>query len=222
VDEGAAAGHQVTWYNKGLFRVSFADVDEGWQALTGAILDSAEERNVVLARFYPALRDTAAQRLIKQAARQNAAIGAAFFIPGTDMPLMTVNQIRMVLNLAVMYGEELSQERAVEILGVIGAGLGFRAVARQFVTVVPGPGWAYKGAMGYSGTIALGHAAIRYFKEGAPGAPSHLAELAERLRSGAGGAGADKLKGTAQRVAERVDAEGMGEKIGSVVKRLRR
>jgi uncharacterized protein (DUF697 family) len=175
VDEGPGAGHQVTWYSKGIFRVSFADSDEGWQALTGAILDSAEERAVVLARFYPSLRDVAAQRLIKHAARQNAAIGAAFFIPGTDMPLMTVNQIRMVLNLAVMYGEELSQERAVEILGVIGAGLGFRAVARQFVTVVPGPGWAYKGAMGYSGTIALGHAAIRYFKEGAPATPGHLA-----------------------------------------------
>jgi uncharacterized protein (DUF697 family) len=221
VDEGPAASHQITWYSKGIFRVSFSERTEGWQALTGAMLDSAQDRSVPLARYYPALRDTAAHRLIRQAARENAVIGAAFFIPGTDMPLMTANQIRMVLNLAVLYGEELSQQRALEIISVIGAGLGFRAVARQFADLVPGPGWALKGAVGYSGTVALGEAAIRYFKEGAPGTPGRLAGLAERLRGGAGGAKADKLKAAARRVRDRVDTEATGERVGSLVKRFR-
>jgi uncharacterized protein (DUF697 family) len=62
------------------------------------------------------------------------------------------------------YGQEVDNERALELLGVVGAGFGFRALARELLDFVPVAGWALKGAVAYSGTRAIGEAAVRYFE----------------------------------------------------------
>lgn len=183
VDDGPAAGGEATWYQPGLYRVSFADRDDGWQALMEAALDLAPDNLVPLARRYPVLRRPAAQRMIRRTSRQNAVVGAAFFIPGTDMPVMTLNQIKMVMGIAAMYGQDMTRERALELLSVVGAGFAFRTVARQVVDLVPGAGWAVKSGMGYTATRAMGEAALRYFEDGAPATPSRLVALARRIRS---------------------------------------
>jgi len=41
-----------------------------------------------------------------------------------------------------------------------------RAVARQALTIVPVLGWAIKGGVGYTGTLAMGKAAVQYFEDG--------------------------------------------------------
>ncbi|NLG66575.1 MAG: hypothetical protein GX536_02560, partial [Actinobacteria bacterium] len=61
------------------------------------------------------------------------------------------------------------------------AGLGFRAVARQLMGLVPGVGWAVKGGVGYAGTKALGEAAFRYFESGAALSVHTLRERATAL-----------------------------------------
>ena len=100
-------------------------------------------------------------QLIEACAKKNGAIAAAVFVPGVDLPLLTMNQIRLVLRIAIAYGEELDQNRAVEIVGVVGAGYGFRMLAREVLDFVPVVGWAVKGAVAYSGTRAIGAAAVR-------------------------------------------------------------
>jgi uncharacterized protein (DUF697 family) len=124
-----------------------------------------EDYLVALAKGYPPFRRAACEELIRHNARQNAVIGA-LPIPGADMPVMTANQARMVLNIAAAYGEELSMERARELLGVLAAGFGLRALARQAVKLVPVGGWAAAGVIGYAGTIAMGRATILYFERG--------------------------------------------------------
>ena len=49
---------------------------------------------------------------------------------GADLPVLTLNQVRLVLRIADAYGFEIDRERLPEVLGVIGSGLGFRAIAR--------------------------------------------------------------------------------------------
>jgi uncharacterized protein (DUF697 family) len=49
------------------------------------------------------------------------------------------------------------------VLTTIGAALGFRAVARQLLGVIPVAGWVVKGTVAYAGTRAVGEAAHRYF-----------------------------------------------------------
>ena len=120
---------------------------------------------VALAKGYPPFRRAACEEIIRHNARQNAVVGA-LPIPGADMPVMTANQARMVLNIAAAYGEELSVERARELLGVLAAGFGLRALARQAMKLVPLGGWAAAGVIGYAGTIAMGRATILYFERG--------------------------------------------------------
>lgn len=182
VDDGPAATDRVTWYGKGRARVSFSPSGVGWNGVWQALIDVAADRAVPLGRRFPVLRGPASRKTIKRTARQNALVGAAFIVPGTDMPVMTLNQIKMVLSIAAIHGEEITSERALELLGVVGSGFGFRAVARQALDFVPGPGWVFKGAMGYTGTRALGEAALRYFESGAPVTPGRVASLARRFR----------------------------------------
>jgi uncharacterized protein (DUF697 family) len=105
------------------------------------------------------------QELIRSFSRKNALISALVFIPGVDMPVLTLNQIRLVLRIAIAYGQEMDAQRSVEIAGVVGAGFGLRALARQLLDLVPVAGWAVKGGIAYTGTRAIGEAAMRYFEE---------------------------------------------------------
>jgi uncharacterized protein (DUF697 family) len=120
---------------------------------------------VPLAKGYPPFRRAVCEEIIRNNARQNAVVGA-LPIPGADMPVMTANQARMVLSIAAAYGEELSLDRARELLGVLAAGFGLRALARQAVKLVPVGGWAAGAAIGYTGTVAMGRAAVLYFERG--------------------------------------------------------
>ena len=138
------------------------------ERIAASIAERADERDFVLASKLPPLRRVVAERIVRRFSRQNGMLGAAIFIPGADLPALTLNQLRMVFRIAGAYGEEIDRERAVELLGVIGAGLGFRALARQALGLVPGPGWVLKGAVAYVGTRALGEAAIRYFEANVP------------------------------------------------------
>ena len=121
------------------------------------------EAGTALAARLPALRDAVCDELIDDFSRKNGILGAAIFVPGADLPVLTLNQLRLVLRLASAYGVDVDQSRAPEILATIGAGLGLRTIARQLLGVVPVAGWAVKGAIAYGGTRALGETAKRYF-----------------------------------------------------------
>jgi uncharacterized protein (DUF697 family) len=101
--------------------------------------------------------------LIEKFSRQNAIAAAVIFVPGADFPVLTLNQIRLVLRLGAAHGVEVDQDRWPEVLATIAAALGFRAVARQLLGAIPVAGWVVKGTIAYAGTRAVGEAAHRYF-----------------------------------------------------------
>jgi uncharacterized protein (DUF697 family) len=135
---------------------------------------------VPLAKGYPPFRRAVCEELIRKNARQNAVVGA-LPIPGADMPVMTANQARMVLNIAAAHDEELSLERARELLGVLAAGFGLRALSRQVVKLIPVGGWAAAAAIGYAGTVAMGRATMLYFERGGQQLAEHeISEIRHR------------------------------------------
>jgi uncharacterized protein (DUF697 family) len=139
-----------------------------------------EDYLVPLAKGYPPFRRAVCEEIIRKNARQNAVVGA-LPIPGADMPVMTANQARMVLNIAAAYGEELSIDRARELLGVLAAGFGLRALSRQVVKLVPLAGWAAAAAIGYAGTVAMGRATMLYFERGGQELAEHeISEIRRR------------------------------------------
>ena len=134
------------------------------EEITAAVAARLGEAGTGLAAKLPVLREPLSSKLIESFARKNGILGVAIFVPGADFPVLTLNQIRLVLRLAAAHGVEVDQQRLPEVLATVGAGLGFRAVARQLLAAVPVAGWVVKGGVAYGGTRALGEAAHRYFQ----------------------------------------------------------
>jgi len=153
----------------------------GKSALARRIAQAAGQDGLALAAALPALRPAVIQHTIDATARQNAVVGAVIFLPGADMPVMTVNQLKMVLRIGAAYGYKPDLQRTVEMLGVIMSGFGMRALARYAVDYVPGLGWAMKASVGYAGTEAIGRSAVLYFENGAPLTASRFPRLASQL-----------------------------------------
>ena len=140
----------------------------------------AGENGYALAEKLPVLRRAVCEDIVRGFSRQNGLLAAAIFIPGADLPVLLLNQIRMVFRIAAAHGESIDRKRAFELLPVIAAGFGFRAVARSVVGVVPVVGWAAQGALAFAATRALGEAAIAYFEAGGT---KRLEDLLRSVRS---------------------------------------
>jgi uncharacterized protein (DUF697 family) len=131
------------------------------------IMRRLDKLHTALGHNFEFVRRAVAKETVRRFAWQNAAIGAAVFMPGADMPIMTLNEGRMLLRIAAAYGQPLDAQRIKELLVVVAGGFVCREIASEVLGVVPGFGWAIKGGVAYSGTVAMGSAAIEYFEEGA-------------------------------------------------------
>ena len=149
--------------------------------LAAWLADELGAKRLALATNFEFTRGPVAEEVVKATSLQNGLIGVVAIFPGADMPLMTANQAKMLLQLATAYGQRIGADRLGELAAVIGGGFALRAVARQALTAVPGFGWAVKGGIAYGGTMAMGRAATAWFEEGAD-----MGELVERLKGVAG------------------------------------
>jgi hypothetical protein len=97
--------------------------------------------------------------LIEACSRQNGVIGAAFFVPGEDMRVLTMNEVRLVLRIALASGRELDARLWPEVLAVVGAAFGLRRAAAELLARIPRAAWLVKGGVAFAGTRAIGEAA---------------------------------------------------------------
>ncbi|HEX7525693.1 MAG TPA: hypothetical protein VF327_05260 [Gaiellaceae bacterium] len=159
------------------------------EAIARVIASRLGEDGAPLAARLPVLRGPVCDGLVASFARRSGVLGAAVFVPGADLPVLALNQIRMILRLEQAYGLDADpRERAPELLATVAAGFGLRAVARQLLAVVPVAGWAVKGAVAYAGTRALGEAAVKRLEIPIPGSAApggHGAGLSTRPPAGA-------------------------------------
>jgi uncharacterized protein (DUF697 family) len=139
-------------------------VDGVGAKLAGKILDAIPDKTVALGVSVPMFRDEVEKRIIAKAAKQNALIGFFVFMPGADMPLLTMNQIRMVMQLSALHNKEVSLKRIYEVMAVAAGGFAFRELARELLGLIPVLGWVLKGAIAYAGTFAIGRLATTYLK----------------------------------------------------------
>lgn len=130
------------------------------------VIAASPEKKLALACALPFARKPLSLDSVNVTAVENAGVGLLVFIPGADMPVMTLNQIKMLLQIAAAYGQDLDADRIKELAAVVGGGLVCRNVARSAIGVVPVLGWAIRSGVGYAGTIAMGRAAIEYFEKG--------------------------------------------------------
>ena len=130
------------------------------------VVAACREKRLALALSFPFVRRPLSLEAVSATSLQNAGIGLVLFIPGADMPLMTLNQAKMLLQIAAAYGEPMSAARAKELAAIVGGAFACRSVARQVAGALPAIGWAVKAGVGYAGTKAMGLAAVEYFERG--------------------------------------------------------
>jgi uncharacterized protein (DUF697 family) len=142
------------------------------EAIARAIATRLGEHGAPLAARVPLLREAVSEQLVASFARRNGIVGAAVWIPGADLPVLALNQLRLVLRLAQTHGAARDVgDRLPELAATLFAGFGLRALARELLDLIPQAeaeggrgsqrvaGWALKAAIAYGGTRALGEAA---------------------------------------------------------------
>ena len=124
------------------------------ETIAQAIAARLGERGAPLAARVPLLREAVSEQLVAAFARKNALLAAAIWIPRADLPVLALNEFRLVLRLAQAYGAaDDPPERLPELAATLGAGFGLRALARQALCLAPGAGWPVKVAVAYAGRV---------------------------------------------------------------------
>ena len=134
-------------------------------ALATAIARAAPDSAPALAARLPLLRPAVTRRLIATTALTNAAVAASPWLKQAHLPLLTLAQSRMVLQLGRSRGDvlprdpqELALAAGPALAGSLAMGLGARALVRR--SPLRGP--LVRGAVAYVGTRALGAARLRF------------------------------------------------------------
>jgi uncharacterized protein (DUF697 family) len=134
--------------------------DAPLDAIARAVARRLGEHSAPLAARVPLLREPCCERLLSSVACRNGILAAVTWTSGSDLPVLVLNELRLVLRLAQAYGaEDGLAERLPELAATFGAGFGLRALARELVELIPGVDWVLRGGVAYGGTRALGEAA---------------------------------------------------------------
>ena len=149
------------------------------EAIAQAVAARLGEHGAPLAARVPLLRTAVSEQLVASFARKNGVLAAVPWLRGADLPVLALNQLRLVLRLAQAYGAaDDPPERLPELAAIVGAGFGLRALARELRGLSPGAGWALRAAIAYSGTRAVGEAARLRFALASTPRPAGAARAA--------------------------------------------
>jgi GTP-binding protein Era len=133
------------------------------QRIAELLPSALQDAFIAAQRADEALKERRIRALIYSKAGVCAALALAP-IPIADILVLTPIQMAMVATIGYFHGIEITAERATELLGVMGAGVGLRGAARQLVKLVPGYGLIVGAGIAFAGTVALGETANVWFK----------------------------------------------------------
>ena len=72
------------------------------------IIETCREKRLSFALAFPFVARPLSLEAVNATAVQNAGIGVVVFLPGADMPVMTANQMKMILQIAAAYGQPMT------------------------------------------------------------------------------------------------------------------
>lgn len=145
------------------------------------LIDCCKGIEVAVGRRLPALRDTVAAKLTRDAAMSALKVAGASavidhvpflgivlgaFASGADMFAITGIQMNLMLNVGATYGRDPDLSQMWELLPVVGGGFGWRALARELSGFIPVGGVFIKAAIAYAGTVVVGEGVAFYYRNG--------------------------------------------------------
>lgn len=143
-----------------------------------AITMTLEDHATAAGRRYHALRPAVAHLLVARASRRAGLVGAINISSGADVATLALLHVQLLAELSALHERPLGAERAAEAAAVVGAGFGWRALARAGASALPSvPGAAIRGGVAYAATRALGEAAVARLEAGGEVLGERPAEL---------------------------------------------
>ncbi len=145
------------------------------------LIDCCKGIEVAVGRRLPALRDTVAGKLTRDAASSALKVAGASavvdhvpflgvvlgaFASGADMMAITGIQMTLMLNIGATYGRDPDLAQVWELLPIVGGGFGWRALARELSGFIPVGGVFIKAAIAYAGTVMVGEGVAYYYRNG--------------------------------------------------------
>jgi uncharacterized protein (DUF697 family) len=148
--------------------------------LIPAMIEASPDAALLIGRELPGYRRQAAQRIIRNHTLASLVTGLEP-IPLIDIPILLGTQIRLVLRLGALYGEEMDSTKALkharELFITIAGGATMRFLAEQAAKAVPIGGDFVAGAIAGAATYSIGQVALEYYDSGKRISPSRLREL---------------------------------------------
>ena len=140
--------------------------EEFEDALAAWCVARLPEIRIGLGAAFPFMRRAIALDLTLQTSLENAVIAAVFFLPGADLPVLTLNQCKLLYQIAVINEVPIKRERLADAAVVVAAAFGLRGLTR-FVLGRLGPlGWLVRGTISLGATLAVGHVAQMLYSRG--------------------------------------------------------
>lgn len=145
------------------------------------LIDTCKGIEVAVGRRLPALRETVAGKLTRDAALNALKVSGASavvdhipllgvvlgaFASGADMVAITGIQMTLMLNIGATYGRDPDLSQMWELLPVVGGGFGWRALARELSGFIPVGGVFIKAAIAYAGTVVVGEGVSFFYRNG--------------------------------------------------------
>jgi len=145
------------------------------------LIDCCRGIEVAVGRRLPALRETVAAKLTRDAALNALKVAGASavvdhlpilgvvlgaFASAGDMMAITGIQMTLMLNIGATYGRDPDLSQIWELLPIVGGGFGWRALARELSGFIPVGGIFIKAAIGYAGTVVVGEGVAYYYRHG--------------------------------------------------------
>ncbi len=164
------------------------------------LIECCKGIEIAVGRRLPALRETVAAKLTRDAALNALKVAGASavvdhipllgvvigaFASAGDMMALTGIQMMLMLQIGATYGKDPDLARVWELLPIVGGGLGWRALSRELSGFIPVAGVFIKAAIAYAGTVVVGEGARVYFQYGRHMSASDGAKLYEDAKSSA-------------------------------------
>ncbi|MBV8579158.1 MAG: hypothetical protein JO225_05005 [Candidatus Eremiobacteraeota bacterium] len=145
------------------------------------LIDTCRGIEIAVGRRLPALRETVAAKLTRDAALNALKVAGASavvdhvpvlgivlgaFASGADMFAITGIQMTLMLNIGAAYGRDPDLSAMWELLPIVGGGFGWRALARELSGFIPVGGVFIKAAIAYAGTVVVGEGVQYYYRHG--------------------------------------------------------
>jgi len=153
---------------------------------------------IAVGRRLPALRETVAAKLTRDAARSAVKVALASaavdhiplvgivlgaFASAGDMVAITATQMMLSLHIEAVYGRDPDVQHIWQLLPVVGGGFGWRMLARELSGFIPVAGIAIKGAIAYAGTIVVGEGVTFFMEHGRHMSPHQASAIYDSTKN---------------------------------------